>query len=81
MTDCKSYIDILIDAKLVANAQAWKQKDQAITTPKEMLELAERNLEAIIVRCEEGDRRSDWLPIIAQLAKDTRTALRQAQEK
>lgn len=28
------------------------------------------NLEAIIVRCEEGDPRTDWLPIISQLARN-----------
>ena len=28
----------------------------------------ERALEAIIIRCEEGDKRSDWLPTIACIA-------------
>lgn len=27
-------------------------------------------LEAIVVRCEEGDPRSDWLPTIASIAKE-----------
>ena len=28
------------------------------------------NLRAIIIRCEDGDKRSDWLPIIARLARE-----------
>ncbi len=27
-------------------------------------------LEAIVIRCEEGDPRTDWLPTIARIAKE-----------
>ena len=33
------------------------------------------NLEAIVIRCEEGDPKSDWLPIIARLAREALAAL------
>jgi hypothetical protein len=32
------------------------------------------NLDAIIVRCEQGDKATDWLPIIARLAREARDA-------
>ena len=35
----------------------------------EMVRERDRALEAIIIRCEEGDKRSDWLPTIASIAK------------
>jgi hypothetical protein len=37
--------------------------------------LAIDRLNSILIRCREGDRRSDWLPIIAQLAEEARAAL------
>jgi hypothetical protein len=39
-----------------------------------------KNLEAIVVRCTEGDPRTDWLPIIARLANEALAALAAPQE-
>jgi hypothetical protein len=38
-------------------------------------------LRAIIVRCDEGDKKSDWLPIISSLAKDGLSILKSAPVK
>jgi len=38
--------------------------------PKSFAGWAKSALDSIIIRCEEGDKRSDWLPIINSIAKN-----------
>lgn len=52
--------------------QLGYQHADRIAAAEAALARARKALEAIIVRCEEGDKKSDWLPTIADIARRAR---------
>jgi hypothetical protein len=50
------------------SAQGVDTNNEILREGLDALDKIERNLNAIIVRCEEGDKRVYWLPTIARLA-------------
>lgn len=58
---------------LIADPRNGEAEDRPL--PPDIARRVKRNLESIVVRCEEGDPRSDWLPIINRLAKEARDLL------
>lgn len=78
MTECSSthrltrYVALSQDgviADLEAPAQTRKPD------PGPVLRDVDRLLDAILIRCREGDPRSDWLPVIDRLASEAREKL------
>jgi hypothetical protein len=61
--------------ELKENAMAKSDAMQSDAEPKANVR---RALEAIIIRCTEGDKQVDWLPVIERLAKEAIVALAQS---
>lgn len=52
------------------------KRDASLSAAKTDLDgVIETNLRAIAIRCEEGDKKSNWLPIIHRLALEAMVAL------
>jgi hypothetical protein len=53
-----------------ASGQGIDTNNEILREGLDALDLIERNLNSIIVRCEQGDKSVDWLPTIARLATE-----------
>ncbi len=76
--------EVLLSSERMASAAASRLQVELAVALRETAALrAERDnlvrrLESIIVRCEEGDNRVDWLPTIASIARGNTAPTKEA---